>query len=193
MKQAKIKLYFEAPKQGEMLEIVESCALNYELSMEMAAIRVYEHLVGSLATKDHNDRSYFDRLFAECYRKDVVAPIVLFEVAKSEGLSSPSIAFGDEYVIDGRSKRGLWIEDSTINYFGESFAREFDVEYLGFERARRSKLSTCEFLIDKNSSNEVIVAEDWDTIYLLGNKHHIYDGEQFLEVKLKERRCLKNY
>jgi hypothetical protein len=181
-KDSNIVLHFGNPLLGEVHEIINTCAINHDLSFELATIKVYKHLVGSLSERKKDGRCYFDHLLADCFQKDVILPKIEFVTTRDKGVKFPSLILGSDFAIEVRNGKKLFIQNSSIDYVGNSFGAEFDIEYLGYERKLGySKRSISPQLICDVSRNPMI-AEKWQTIYLLGDKRHIFDGEQFIEV-----------
>jgi hypothetical protein len=67
-----------------------------------------------------------------------------------------------------------------FNRFGEMFSEEFEVEYLGFERIGSSSAP-----IEQESS-----INSMETVYIIGDKPHYYDGKRFLPILSGSNRSL---
>jgi hypothetical protein len=182
MKNQNITLHFGVPFYGEIHEIVTSCSINHDLSFEKATISVYKHMTESLLSKREGERSYFDHLLSDCFQKDVISPSIQFATFREMSHVFPLLVLHSDFAIEARTGRKLFIENSSIDYVGSSFGSEFEIEYFGYDRKLGYTKRSIDATPKYRPSNAPTVAEKWQTIYLLGNKRHIFDGECFIEV-----------
>lgn len=186
IKSKKIIFYFGNELNGEMLEIVDSYAINNSLPTHLATLKIYELLVTSLSIKNNNSRNYFDMLFGRSFEKDVLSPKVLFKVYKNQKIKYPTFILDSEFVLDYLTKNKLWIEDSNIVDFIEELKIEFNINYIKFERVLQ--LGSNFYDLSDVKGNETLIVKDTQTTYLIKGKNHIFDGEKFVEVTLAKNK-----
>jgi len=165
-------MYFDGPKVNSLLsDDIDEVAINWDISHEASLIKCFEVLVNSLGSHNSGGSTYFDLLMCDCFRKRMAGPEIKFGT-HGDGIRLPMMIFKDDWALHEPTSRRLPLTNKLLNQFGEMFSEDFDVEYLGFERV--------------GSSSALVKQESFispmDTIYLLNNKPHVFDGKTFLPV-----------
>jgi hypothetical protein len=177
---AKINIYFDEPKVNSLLsDDIEAVAINWEISHEAALIKCFEVLVNSLGSHDSGGSTYFDLLMCDCFQKRMAGPEITFGTHGSNA-KLPMLVFKGDWALHEPTGRRLPITSKMLNRFGEMFSEEFEVEYLGFERIGPSSAPI---------KQESFISP-MDTVYIIGDKPHYYDGKRFLPIVSDSNRSL---
>ncbi len=167
-----INLYFDKPNVNSLLaDDIEAVAINWEISHEAALIKCFEVLVNSLGSHDSGGSTYFDLLMCDCFQKRMSGPEITFGTHGSNA-KLPMLVFKGDWALHEPTGRRLPITSKMLNRFGEMFSEEFEVEYLGFERIKPSSAPI---------KQESFISP-MDTVYIIGDKPHYYDGKKFLPI-----------
>ena len=170
-----INLYFDKPKVNSLLsDDIETVAINWEISHEAALIKCFEVLVNSLGSHNSGGSTYFDLLMCDCFQKRMTGPEITFGTHGSNA-KLPMLVFKGDWALHEPTGRRLPITSKMLNRFGEMFSEEFELEYLGFERIGSSSAS-----IEQES-----FINSMDTVYIIGDMPHYYDGKKFLPIMSK--------
>jgi hypothetical protein len=177
---AKINIYFDGPKVNSLLsDDIETVAINWEISHEAALIKCFEVLVNSLGSHNSGGSTYFDLLMCDCFHKRMTGPEITFGTHGSNA-KLPMLVFKGDWALHESTCRRLPITNKMLNRFGEMFSEEFELEYLGFERIGPSSAP-----IEEESS-----INSMETVYIIGDKPHYYDGKRFLPILSGSNRSL---
>jgi hypothetical protein len=180
MSKKMINLYFDKPKVNSLLAYdIEVVAINWEISHEAALIKCFEVLVNSLGRHNSGGSTYFDLLMCDCFQKRMTGPEITFGTHGSNA-KLPMLVFKGDWALHEPTGRRLPITSKMLNRFGEMFSEEFEVEYLGFERIGSSSAP-----IEQES-----FINPMDTVYIIGDKPHYYDGKRFLPIVSGSNRSL---
>jgi hypothetical protein len=169
---AKINIYFDSPKVNSLLsDDIDEVAINWGISHEAALIKCFEVLTNSLGTHNTGGSTYFDLLMCDCFQKRMTGPGITFGTHGSN-VKLPMLVFKGDWALHEPTGRRLTITNQMLDRFGEMFSEEFEVEYLGFKRIGSSS----------NLANQESFISPTDTVYIIGDRPHYYDGKRFLPI-----------
>ncbi len=173
-------MYFDGPNVNSLLsDDIEAVAINWEISHEAALIKCFEVLVNSLGSHNSGGSTYFDLLMCDCFQKRMTGPEITFGTHGGNA-ELPMLVFNGDWALHEPTGRRFLIASKMLNRFGEMFSEEFEVEYLGFER-----ISPISAPIKQES-----FISPMDTVYIIGDKPHYYDGKRFLPITPDSNRSL---
>ena len=166
-----INIYLGIPTLGsQMSDDIDAIAINWGISYESAVNKSFDVLVNSLGTHDAGGSTYFDLLMCDCFRKKMSAPKIKFNT-HGDGIKLPMLTLKD-WAIHEPTNRKLPLTNQMVNHFGEMFSDDFEIEYLGYERAR----------IDSTTLEQSTTTNPYDVVYMINNKPHIHNGHEFILV-----------
>jgi hypothetical protein len=172
MSKKMINLYFDKPKVNSLLsDDIDTVAINWEISHEAALIKCFDVLVTSLGSHNNGGSTYFDLLMCDCFQKRMAGPEIRFGTHGSN-IKLPMLVFNGDWALHEPTGRRLTITNKMLNRFGDMFSEEFEIEYLGFKRIGSSL----------DLTNQASFISPMDTIYIIGDIPHYYDGKKFLPI-----------
>jgi hypothetical protein len=162
---SKIELLFGGPTTHDEEVSVEDYAYSWDVSIETAVIHQFRHWINHLV-KRKDDDTFFELLLYMGINQMLKLPKISAGTYRHNGFVLPKMIIHGDFGIDKDTGERIFLADQHINVIGTNFEDEIAYEY--FEYQRIGKVTT-----SKNSS-----------IYLLGDKPHIFDAGKFYKAKV---------
>ena len=172
-----IAINFGKQLQGDMYDMVQEWAVEYDLSIEDATNDCYKYMTWSLSEVNNNWQSHFDIMFSSIFGRLVDAPDVMFDVTHLNGFKMPTLFFQSKYVKDRLTGKKHSITNELVEKFGYDFQEEFGLEFLSFERVEMKPDLSISL-----SKNDHRSPPKNSLVYFISNKPHFFNGKKFLPI-----------
>ena len=164
---AKIELHFGGPTTTDEEISVENYAYNWDVSIETAVIRQFRFWINHLSSKKNNDDdTFFELLLFIGINQMLRLPKITAGTYRHRGFVLPKMIIHGDCGFDKETSQSIFLNDSYINLIGGNFEDEIAYEYYEYQRSGP------------------VTAPKGQTIYLLGDKPHIFDAGNFYEAKV---------
>ena len=164
---AKIELLFGGPTTHDEEISVENYAYNWDVSMETAVIHQFRFWINHLSgKKNDDDDTFFELLLFIGINQMLRLPKITAGTYQHRGFVLPKMIIHGDCGIDKETGQSVFLTERHIDLIGSNFEDEIAYEY--FEHQRSGSVH----------------AQKGQTIYLLGDKPHIFDAGKFYKAKV---------
>ena len=163
---AKIELLFGGPITVKEEISVENYAYNWGVSIETAAIRLFSFWINNLSIDKNDGDTFFELLLFIGINQMLRLPKITAGTYRHRGFVLPKMIIHGDYGVDKKTGQSILLRDWHINILGSNFEDEAAYEYHELQRSG------------------LVTAPKGETIYLLGDKPHIFDAGKFYKAKV---------
>jgi hypothetical protein len=134
-KSSEISFLFGEIADNETYEMVESFAINYDTTFEMAKLTCFNFLIMEFGIPKNSYENYYQSLYKLYAKKNVFFPKFISGTYSEMGHTYPKLIITNNYVIDKNTNQKYPFTDPQIlEYFGNRLGEDIGFEYIRYER-----------------------------------------------------------
>ena len=134
-KSNEISFLFGEIADDETYEMVESFAINYNTTFEIAKLTCFNFLIVEFGIPKNSNENYYQALYKLCTKKNVYLPQFLSDTYSEMGNVYPKIIVTNNHVIDiNTNQKYLFTNPQILEYYGSKLGEDIGFEYLRYER-----------------------------------------------------------